>query len=152
MGGHLALLLLRKAASTRTSGLLLIAPAANMTELMWAEATDEGQRSIMEQGVWARPSAYGDPYLITRKLIEDGRRHIIPEAGVDVPCPVRILHGEEDADVPWQHGLKLYHALRGEDVQFTLVKGGDHRLSSPSNIRTMLEAAESLARMADGDR
>lgn len=158
MGGYLALLLLRRlaaaepAAAARVGALLLIAPAADMTEdLMWAEFGPEARRAIVETGVWLRPSAYGEPYPITSGLIEDGRRHLILAEGLDVQCPVRILHGEDDPDVPWQHGLKLYRALRGDDVQFNLIKAGDHRLSTPRDIATIVAAAERLAVMADGE-
>lgn len=157
MGGFLALLLARRLAAgnrgalARIRGFLLIAPAADMTELMWAELSEEGRQAIMREGVWLRPSAYGDAYPITRALIEDGCRHLILEDGLDMHCPVRILHGEEDPDVPWEHGFKLFRALRGDDIQFTLVKDGDHRLSSPRDIGTIITAAERLALMADAD-
>lgn len=156
MGGHLALLLLRRlarhdpGACARLRGLLLIAPAADFTEdLMWAEFDDEARAAIMNEGMWLRPSLYGDPYPITRELIEDGRAHRILDQDLDVAQPVHIVHGEDDPDVPWRHGLKLYQALRGEDVQFTLVKGGDHRLSTPRDIATIIDGAERLAVMAD---
>lgn len=156
MGGLLALLLARRLARenpqdlSRIKGLLLIAPAADMTEdLMWAEFSEEARQAIMREGVWLRPSAYGEPYPITRALIEDGRNYLILHEGLDVHCPVRILHGEDDPDVPWEHGFKLYRALRGDDIKFTLIKGGDHRLSTPRDIRTIIANAEQLAVMAD---
>ena len=158
MGGFLALLLARRLAAedpealARIRGFLLIAPAADMTEdMMWSELSEGARRAIMREGVWLRPSAYGDPYPITRPLIEDGRRHLILKDGLDMHCPVRILHGEDDADVPWEHGFKLYRALRGDDIQFTLIKGGDHRLSSPRDISTIIATAERLAVMADAE-
>ncbi len=149
MGGHIALLLQRRldeATRRRVAGLLLIAPAADFTEaLMWEDFPEDARAAIREKGVWLRPSAYGDPYPITRALIEDGRRHLYLDQGMDVACPVHILQGEEDPDVPWQHALKLYKAVRGEDVRLTLIKGGDHRLSTPRDIATILAAAEELA-------
>ena len=156
MGGYLALLLLRRlarenpAAAGRIKGLLLIAPAADMTQaLLWAEASEEDRAAIMDRGVWLRPSAYGEPYPITRRLIEDGRRHLILADGLEVACPVHILHGEDDPDVPWRHGLKLYQALTGDNVAFTLVKGGDHRLSTPRDLATITSLAERLAVLSD---
>jgi pimeloyl-ACP methyl ester carboxylesterase len=80
-----------------------------MTEaLLWAEADWEARAAIMDEGQWLRPSDYGEPYPITRKLIEDGRRHLILDEGIEVACPVRILQGEDDPDVPWEHALALY--------------------------------------------
>ena len=156
MGGYLALLLLRRLAredakaAARIKGLLLIAPAADMTEaLLWAEASEEARTSIMTEGRWLRPSEYGAPYPITRRLIEDGRRHLILADGMDVACPVRILHGEDDVDVPWEHGLRLYRELAGDNVSFTLIKSGDHRLSTPRDLAILTEAAEGLALMSD---
>ena len=156
MGGFLALLLLRRlaaadpAAAARIRGLLLIAPAADMTEaLLWAEADETARAAIMTEGRWLRPSPYGEPYPITRRLIEDGRRHLILEDGLEVACPVHILHGEDDPDVPWRHGLRLHQALTGDNVAFTLIKGGDHRLSTPRDLATIASAAEHLAVMSD---
>jgi pimeloyl-ACP methyl ester carboxylesterase len=156
MGGYLAVLLLRRlaredpAAAARITGLLLIAPAADMTEaLLWTEADDKARAAIMSEGQWLRPSQYGEPYPITRKLIEDGRRHLILDEGLEVACPVHIVHGEDDVDVPWRHGLKLYQALTGDNVAFTLVKRGDHRLSTPRDLATITAFAERLAVMSD---
>lgn len=156
MGGYLGVLLQRRlvrqnpASASRLRGLLLIAPAADMTQaLLWAEASGEARQAIMSEGAWLRPSAYGEPYPITRALIEDGRRHLILGERIEVACPVHIVHGEEDPDVPWQHGLKLYQAFSGDDVQFTLVKGGDHRLSTTRDLATLVALAERLAVMSD---
>jgi pimeloyl-ACP methyl ester carboxylesterase len=157
MGGYLAMLLLRRltredpVAAARIAGLLLIAPAADMTEaLLWAQADWDARAAIMDEGQWLRPSEYGEPYPITRALIEDGRSHLILEEGIEVACPVRILHGEDDPDVPWDHGLRLYHAIAGDNVSFTLIKGGDHRLSTERDLATIVAAAEGLAVMSDG--
>jgi pimeloyl-ACP methyl ester carboxylesterase len=88
----------------------------------------------MERGEWQRPSAYGDgPYPITRALIEDGRRHLLLDAPIEIAAPVHILQGMKDPDVPWQHALKLVEQLSGNPV-LTLIKNGDHRLSTPENL------------------
>lgn len=147
MGAYLALLLAKRKISS-VKGLVLVAPAVDMTEALMVPQieADEAARIAMERdGVWMRPSRYGDPYPITRKLIEDGRRHLILPDGVDVECPVRILHGDEDPDVPWEHGLAVYRAIRSSDIQFTLIKGGDHRLSRDGDMYAIYNAAERLA-------
>jgi pimeloyl-ACP methyl ester carboxylesterase len=109
-------------------------------------ASDEDARTALARdGVWRRPSRYGDPYPITRKLIEDGRRHLLLAQGLDLACPVRILHGDSDPDVPWQHGRKTFDAIGSPDAQFILIKGGDHRLSRDQDILAMERAVENLA-------
>ncbi len=87
--------------------------------------------------------------MITRALIEDGAQHLLLEDGLRMPCPVRILQGEDDPDVPWQHALKTYHALSGDDVTMQLIKHGDHRLSSERNLALLTETAEALCIQAD---
>ena len=146
MGGFLALLLARMKIG-RIAGIVLVAPAADMTEHMAAEiaANPQAQAQIERDGMWQRPSRYGDPYPITRTLIEDGRKHLILGEGLDLECPLRILHGDRDQDVPWQHGLKTFEAIRSPDAQFTLLKDGDHRLSRDQDIMAIHRAAEALA-------
>ncbi len=157
MGGWIALLLLRRllahapAHARRVRGLVLLAPAADMTEeLMWKEFPEHARRAIEERGRVEIPSQYGDaPYVITRRLIEEGREHLLLDEGLQVPCPVRILQGDADTDVPWRHALRTCEALRGEDIALTLVKGGDHRLSSPVALMLLGETAEALCVRAD---
>ena len=134
MGGWIALLLaLRHPA--RVAGLVGIAPAPDFTEeLMWAAFPDSVRQRIIVEGAWARPSEYGDPVPITRALIEDGRRHLLLGGPIALDVPVRLLHGQGDPDVPWQHSLRLAAALTGQDVQVHLVKDGDHRLSTPRDL------------------
>jgi pimeloyl-ACP methyl ester carboxylesterase len=159
MGGWLALLLLRRlqtsdpAAASRIRGIVLIAPAVDMTkELMWDRYSEEVRRAMTEQGFYVKPSLYGpEPYLYTLKLIEDGRRHLFLEDGLDIPCPLRILQGDADPDVPYRHALRTYHAMRGHDIRLTLVKGGDHRLSSPGDIALLIDTVEGLAQASDRD-
>jgi pimeloyl-ACP methyl ester carboxylesterase len=152
MGGWIALLLARALAGRPASpaslaGLLLIAPAPDFTEeLMWAKFSPAVQREIEEKGSWLRPFDYGEePYPITRGLIEDGRRHLLLERPIEIGCPVRILQGVEDPDVPWRHALKLVSCLPRDDVVMTLVKDGDHRLSRPEDIERMLRIVDELA-------
>jgi pimeloyl-ACP methyl ester carboxylesterase len=151
MGGYLALLLVRRLQQryshelSRVKALVLIAPAADMTEaLLWPSLDEAAREEIKRHGRWLMPSRYGDGYVVTGKLIEDGLKHLILEKGVAVDCPVRILHGENDPDVPWTHGLKLFNRLSGNDVSFTLIKGGDHRLSSPGELRIIIDTIETL--------
>jgi pimeloyl-ACP methyl ester carboxylesterase len=150
MGGWLALLLvreLRRAQASRSragsvAGLVLIAPAVDFTEeLMWKRFSTETRRAIERDGSWQRPSQYGDePYLITRTLIEDGRRHLLLGGLIETGCPVRILQGVQDPDVPWQHAVELSSRLAHDDVVLTLVKDGDHRLSRPEDIERLIAA------------
>lgn len=144
MGGWLATLAAMRRPE-RVQALVYIAPALDMTELFWAAMPAEIQQTIMEKGEWGRPSTYDpDPYPITRGLIEDGRRHLLLGGRIPLTVPVRILHGQDDADVPWQHSLKLIEALDSRDVVFTLVKGGDHRLSAPADLRRLEAAIEEV--------
>jgi len=147
MGGWLALLLTRELARRRersagVAGLVLVAPAVDFTEeLMWKRFSLEVRRQIEETGAWERPSAYStEPYLITRGLIEDGRRHLLLDGMIETGCPVRILQGVQDPDVPWQHALELTARFAQDDVVLTLVKDGDHRLSRPEDIERLLAA------------
>ncbi len=157
MGGWIALLLLKQlleaggSAARQICGLVLIAPAADMTrDLMW-ETWDTATRERIERdGLLSEPSDYGDePYIITRDLITDGRRHLLLGKPFETPCPVRILQGEDDPDVPWEHALKIYHALSGDDISLTLIKAGDHRLSEPGNIAMLQETCLALCERAD---
>ncbi|MEZ5819525.1 MAG: alpha/beta hydrolase [Bradyrhizobium sp.] len=150
MGGWMALLLAReirrrgiKGASL--AGLVLIAPAPDFTEaLMWKGFAPEVREEIMTKGVWHRPSQYGDPYPITRALIEEGRNHLLLGAAIDVGCPVRILQGAQDPDVPWQHAFALAERLPAEDVVLTMIQDGDHRLSRPQDIARLMAAVAEI--------
>jgi pimeloyl-ACP methyl ester carboxylesterase len=148
MGGWLALLLARALAGTgRVAGLVLIAPAWDMTEvLMWRKFTTEVLRAYERDGIWWQPSDYGDPYPITKRLIEEGRKHLIEGKTFDPGCPVRILQGMRDADVPWQHALALLNLLRSEDLELTLIKDGDHRLSTPEDIERLERTVAALTK------
>jgi pimeloyl-ACP methyl ester carboxylesterase len=155
MGGWIAMLLARRlivaGQAHRLGGLILIAPATDMTrDLMWDKYGDEFRDEVMRLGKYERPSEYSDePYVITRALIEDGKQHLMLDTWFEVPCPVRILQGEDDPDVPWQHGMKVYHSLRGDDVSFGLIKHGDHRLSTGRDLARLVETADALCAKAD---
>ncbi|RJF76063.1 alpha/beta hydrolase [Rhodopseudomonas palustris] len=148
MGGWMALLLARElirrdAGPASLTGMVLIAPAPDFTEaLMWKGFSAEIRRQIETEGVWMRPSDYGAPYPITRALIEDGRNHLLLGGAISTGCPVRILQGKQDPDVPWTHAFALTEHLPCEDVVLTLIQDGDHRLSRPQDIARMLAAVE----------
>jgi len=152
MGGWISLLLARdlRAGRLRTkaelTGLVLIAPAVDFTEaLMWQRFPPEIRKQIEETGSWRRPSQYSDEaYLITRQLIEDGRKHLLLGALIETGCPVRILQGVKDEDVPWEHAVSLVSRIARDDVVLTLVKDGDHRLSRPEDIERLLAAVAEL--------
>jgi pimeloyl-ACP methyl ester carboxylesterase len=134
----------------RIKALVLIAPAWDMTELMWQRLPASARREIEETGVFLRPSRYGDgPYPITRALIEDGRRHLIGSAPFDPGLPVHIIHGLQDPDVPWEHTLDLVAHLSGDWTRVEAVPDGEHRLSRPQDIALLLDT---IARLVDGQR
>jgi pimeloyl-ACP methyl ester carboxylesterase len=152
MGGWIALLLARElrqraVAGSKLAGMVLIAPAADFTEeLMWKKFSPEVKRQIETTGAWQRPSEYSaEPYVITRGLIEDGRRHLLLGGLIETGCPVRILQGVQDPDVPWQHAMELSSRLARDDVVMTLVKDGDHRLSRPEDIERLIAAVQELS-------
>jgi pimeloyl-ACP methyl ester carboxylesterase len=151
MGGYLALLAARALGqageAARLAGMALIAPAVDFTEaLIWARASKEARRAILEQGAWARPSAYSsEPYLITKALIEDGRRHLLLGDTIRTHCPVRILQGMRDEDVPYRHAMTLVEHIAGDPVTLTLIKDGDHRLSRPEDLALLISAIEGLS-------
>ena len=150
MGGWLALLLARELArrqATRAllAGLVLIAPAPDFTEeLMWKSFSPQARQEIEIRGVWLRPSEYGEPYPITRHLIEEGRRHLMLGSAIEVGCPVRILQGAQDPDVPWRHAFALAHRLPADDVVLTMIQDGDHRLSRPQDIARIIAAVAEI--------
>jgi len=158
MGGWMALLLAREMAKrvgTRASlaGLVLIAPAPDFTEeLMWKGFSLEIRQEIETKGVWLRPSHYGEPYPITRALIEEGRNHLLLGSAIDVGCPVRILQGAQDPDVPWRHAFALADRLPSEDVVLTMVQDGDHRLSRPQDIARIIRHGRGDRIVRDGYR
>jgi pimeloyl-ACP methyl ester carboxylesterase len=149
MGGWLALLLARELRRAPTppaslAGMVLIAPAVDFTEeLMWKKFTPAAKRELETSGAWQRPSQYGnEPYPITRRLIEEGRRHLLLGGLIETACPVRILQGVEDPDVPWGHAVELVSRLGQDDVVLSLVKDGDHRLSRPEDLERLIAAVE----------
>ncbi|GGD96154.1 2-hydroxymuconic semialdehyde hydrolase [Aureimonas endophytica] len=149
MGAWIALLLAREAAARgdgRLRGLLLLAPAPDFTRRLVEPALSPAQRADLEtQGFCTEPSAYSDaPNIYTRALIEDGARNLLMTGPIDVPCPVHILQGTADPDVPAAHAIDLVACLPGEAVTLTLIPGGDHRLSREADLERIEAAALDL--------
>ena len=146
MGGWIACLA-AMARPERLAAMVLIAPAADFTEkLMAPEIPAQGHADLEAHGVWLRPSHYGEVgFPITRVLLEDGARwSILGAEPIPIAVPVRILQGGADPDVPWRHALELAQAIRSQDVVFSLIKDGDHRLSRPQDIARLLAAVGEL--------
>jgi len=145
MGGWLALLA-ALARPKRVAGLLGIAAAPDFTEdLMWSVFDDAARETLRTEGVLYAPSEYGDdPYPITRRLIEDGRDHLLLGASLPIRCPVRLIHGMRDDSVPWQTAQRLLERVDSPDVELTLVKDGGHRLSEPADLDRLTDILERL--------
>ena len=148
MGGWIACLaaLSRR---ERVAAMVLVAPAADFTEKLIRPALPKAALdALARNGEWLRPSAYGAGYPITQGLLEDGERWSILDAEIPLTCPVRILHGAADPDVPWRHGLDLALALEGPDVTFALIRDGDHRLSRDQDLVRLIGLVEEAWTMA----
>jgi pimeloyl-ACP methyl ester carboxylesterase len=153
MGGYLALLLLRRLQLSnapdlaRLKALALIAPAWDMTEeLMWKQFPPSAKAALAADGVWLRPSQYGDPYPITRGLIEEGRNHLLARNTFNPGRPIHIMHGLLDPDVPWEHTLDLESFLDGDWTRVTAIPDGEHRLSRPEDLAELFDIIEGLMR------
>lgn len=145
MGGWIALLT-ALAMPGRVAGLVGVAAAPDFTEdLMWAAMTPPERDILQRDGMLAMPNPYGEPTPITLGLIEEGRRHLLLGSEIALDCPVRLLHGQQDPDVPWQRALLLAERLRGADVQVVLVKDGDHRLSRPQDLALLTRTVAALS-------
>jgi pimeloyl-ACP methyl ester carboxylesterase len=145
MGGWIAALA-ALARPRRIAGVVFIAPAPDFTEaLMWNEMSGAERDQILRHGRLEEHSQYSDePTIITRALIEDGRRHLILGGEIDIACPVRILQGMADPDVPWRHALRFAECLATDDLEVILLKSGDHRLSKPAEIARILSVVSSV--------
>ena len=145
MGGWIAALAALRL-QERLAGIVFIAPAPDFTEeLMWNQMTGPERDAILKEGRLIEHSQYSEePTIITRALIDDGRKHLILGGPVAIACPVRIIQGMADPDVPWRHALKFAERLSGDDVELTMIKSGDHRLSKPHEIRRIIETVAAL--------
>lgn len=145
LGGWLALLLnkaLRDRGDARVKELILIAPAVDATkDLMNARFSPAERKSLAERGYVERASQYGpEPYVYTRGLLDDGDRHLLFDGVIETGCPVTILQGGKDPDVPQEHALKLVSHLLHDPVTLTLIPDGDHRLSRPEDLQRLQDA------------
>lgn len=131
----------------RVKGIVTIAAATDMTErFIWDRCQDEQRMLLKEQGYFSWNSQYDDdPYILTQKLIDDGRNHLLLiDEEIPINCPVRLLHGTADDEIVWTNSLETLERLRSEDVTLKLFKGDDHRLSEPKHIREIIRALKSL--------
>lgn len=145
MGGWIALLLAR-AAPGRVAGLVTVAAAPDFTEDgMWGGFDAATRARLMAQGRVEVASAYGEPYVITRRLIEDGRERLVLREALELPFPVRMLQGTADSDVEEAVALRLLGHATGPDIRLTLVKGADHRFSSPACLALIGQAVEEVS-------
>lgn len=149
MGGWLALLVAR-ARPDRIAGLVGIAAAPDFTEdSLWAGMTEAERARMLAEGRIERPSAYDPaPYVFTRRLVEDGRRHLVLRAPLPLPFPVRLLQGSADTDVPPSVALRLFDHAEGPDIRLTLVKGADHRFSDPACLSLLTRTLDDLTEPA----
>ena len=134
MGGWIALLLALRFAR-RVESLLLVAPAPDFTEvLLLPKLSVENLEVLDRDGVVYAPSDYGAPLAYTKKLLDDGRNHLLLNGTIPLDRPVQILHGMRDDAVPWRHSLAISECLQSEAVQITFVKDGEHRLSRHEDL------------------
>ena len=144
MGGWISLLMAKRLGA-KLAGLVTIAAAPDFTEDSMWDGFDEAQKAaLMEEGQVALPSEYGDPYIITRRLVEDGRAHLVLREPLALPYRVRFLQGTADADVDMSVALRLLDHAEGDDIRLTLVKGADHRFSTPKELDLIVESLEDV--------
>lgn len=139
MGGWIALLVARRM-PTRIEGIVTIAGAPDFTEEMWEGLTPSQRAEVHAAGVTWIANPAGLPYPVSKKLIEDGERHMLLKRGLDLPFPVRILHGLGDHEVSPSVARRLAQSLRGPDITLTLTPGADHRYSSPACLALITDA------------
>jgi pimeloyl-ACP methyl ester carboxylesterase len=146
MGGWIALLT-ALARPQRVAALVGIAAAPDFTQrLMWESMLPAERATLQRDGVLYVPSQYGDPTPVTKALIEDGARHLVLTGHIPIRCPVRLLHGQADPDVPWELSLRIAEQLEAPDVRVILVKDGDHRLSRPADLTLLRQTVGALLR------
>jgi len=149
MGGWIALLMAQRIPE-RIAGLVTIAAAPDFTEDgFWKNFNEETRKHLVDEGVVNVPSDYGDPYPITKRLIEDGRVHLVLRKPLKLPIPVRLLQGSHDEDVSVETANQLFQHIEGSDVQLTLLKGADHRFSTPDALALMRTSISDIIRIIE---
>jgi pimeloyl-ACP methyl ester carboxylesterase len=145
MGGWISLLTAIQCPD-RIAALVGIASAPDFTEdLMWNRFDESIRNKLQKDGIYLEPTEYGDhPYEVTLQLIEDGRKHLLLRDKLTISTPIRLLHGMADADVPYQLSIRLAEHIDTRDVEVTLIKGGDHRLSRKKDLTTLMMTIEKL--------
>ncbi len=150
MGGWIGLLV-ALARPGRVAGFVGVAAAPDFTEaLMWETMLPDERTTLERDGVLHVPSGYGEPTPVTRALIEDGRTHLVMGGPIPLHCPVRLLHGQADADVPWEMAVRLAERIEAVDVQVVLVKDGAHRMSRPVDVDLLIALLTPLLGAAAG--
>lgn len=147
MGGWLSLLAAR-ARPERMAGWIGIAPAPDFTEDLMLQGLSPADRATLQRdGALQRPSRYsGEPDILTWRLIEEGRDHLVLRTPLRLPCRCKIHQGKADPDVPWTHAMKLAAHLQAPELELTLIADGDHRLSTPADIARLIAAVDDLSR------
>ena len=144
--GAWIMLLLALSRADRVAGLVGIASAPDFTEdLIWGTLTTEQRLQLLDDEVLRLPSEYDEPTPITLKLIDEARRHLLLRGLIRLACPVRLIHGMMDNDVPWVTSVRLSERLAGSDVRLSLIKDGEHRLSRERDLALILETVAELA-------
>ena len=147
------MLLIALARPERVAGLVGVASAPDFTRSLLERRLDEQQRgSLQESGFCEMPSAYGDPYVISSELLEEGDDHLLLEQAIPIDVPVRLIHGQRDEDVPWQTSMTIADRLSSDDVEVQLVKSGDHRLSEEVDLQRLLATVARLRERLDQER
>jgi pimeloyl-ACP methyl ester carboxylesterase len=137
MGGWM-MILTAVSRPERVAGLVGIAAAPDFTEdLLPKQLTKIQLSKIQEDGFVVIPSEYETPYTITKTLLDDGTQHLVLRNEIPLDCPIRLLHGLEDTSVPWETALKIQNMVRSNDVEVTLIKNGDHRLSREEDLEKL---------------
>ncbi|MEM8935147.1 MAG: alpha/beta hydrolase [Pseudomonadota bacterium] len=146
MGGWIAALT-ALARPQAVASSIFIAPAPDFTETLFFERlSPDLQERLMREGKLEQPSDFGDPYIYTKKLVEDGRQHLIMDGPININAPIRILQGMKDDAVPWRHALAFSEQLASQDVELTLVKDGDHRLSREQDLARLATVINEVRR------
>ena len=144
MGGWVALLA-TLARPERVKGVVLVNPAQDFTEkLMWPGLADHERQAILREGETVITEEGLGSYVLTRRMFEEARDWLLLDGVIDIAAPVHVLQGRADDVVPWRHQVELAERLAGGDLRLDLIEGGDHRLSTPSDLTRLVAAVEAM--------